>query len=167
VGTLPGPAGMPTKAFTGKGSRGNDDGMTRQHPARILAAFVLVGAGAGALAGCGDDEPSTEEATAEVCDARQNLDKTLTDLGALDPTDRSQLADAREEISNDVDELSDAGQQLAESEWDNFEQAWDNLRDTVDNLDEDTTFAEASEQLSAAGDDLSSAWDEFTARVEC
>ena len=117
--------------------------MTRQHPVRVLAVLLLVGAGAGALAGCGDDEPSTEEATAEVCDARQDLDKTLTDLGTLDPTDRSQLEAAREEISNDVDELSSAGQALAESEWDNFEQAWENLRDTVDSLDQDTTFAEA------------------------
>jgi uncharacterized phage infection (PIP) family protein YhgE len=146
---------------------GNDEGMTRQHPVRLLAVLLLVGAGAGALAGCGDDEPSTEEATAEVCDARQDLDKTLTDLGTLDPTDTSQLSDAREEISNDVDELSDAGQALAESEWDDFEQAWDNLRDTVDNLNEDTTFAEAHEQLSSAGEELTSAWDEFTSRVEC
>lgn len=141
--------------------------MTRQHPVRILAALVLVGGGAGALAGCGDDEPSTEEATAEVCDARQNLDKTLTDLGTLDPTDTSQLADARNEISDGVDELSDAGKQLAESEWDNFEEARDNLRDTVDNLDENTTFAEAREQLSSAGEELTSAWDEFVSRVEC
>ena len=103
-----------------------------------------------ALAGCGsDEEPSTEEATTEVCDAREDLDRTLTDLGNLDPTDRSQLEDARQEISNDVDELSSAGQALAESEWDNFEQAWENLRDTVDSLDQDTTFAEAREQLSS------------------
>ena len=141
--------------------------MTRQQPARVLAVLLIVGAGAGALAGCGDDEPSTEEATTEVCDAREDLDETLTDLGNLDPTDRSQLADARDEISNDVDELSDAGEQLAESEWDNVEQAWDDLRDAVDNLDEDTTFAEAREQLSSAGEELTSAWNEFTSRVEC
>jgi predicted nuclease with TOPRIM domain len=141
--------------------------MTRQQPARILVALVLVGAGVGALAGCGDDEPSTEEATAEVCDARQNLDKTLTDLGTLDPTDRSQLSDAREEISNDVEELGDAGNVLAESEWNNVEDAWNNLRDTVDDLDQDTTFAEAREQLSSAGEELTNAWDEFTSKVDC
>jgi chromosome condensin MukBEF ATPase and DNA-binding subunit MukB len=141
--------------------------MTRQQPARILVALVLVGAGTGALAGCGDDEPSTEEATAEVCDARQDLDKTLTDLGTLDPTDRSQLSDAREEISNDVEELGDAGKVLAESEWNNVEDAWNNLRNTVDDLDEDTTFAQAREQLSSAGEELTTAWDEFTSRVDC
>ena len=141
--------------------------MTRQHPARILVALVLVGAGAGALAGCGDDEPSTEEATTEVCDARQNLDDTLTDLERLDPTDRSDLTDAREEISNDVEELGSAGRVLAESEWDNFEDAWNNLRTTVDDLDQDTTFAEAREQLSSAGEELTNAWDEFISRVDC
>jgi flagellar biosynthesis chaperone FliJ len=141
--------------------------MTRQHPTRILVALVLVGAGAGALAGCGDDEPSTEEATAEVCDARQNLDDTLTQLDMLDPTDRSDLADAREEISNDVEELGSAGRVLAESEWDNFEDAWNNLGSTVDDLDQDTTFAEAREQLSSASEELTNAWDEFTARVDC
>jgi len=141
--------------------------MTRQHPARILVALVLVGAGAGAIAGCGDDEPSTEEATTEVCDARQNLDDTLTDLERLDPTDRSDLTDAREEISNDVEELGSAGRVLAESEWDNFEDAWNNLRTTVDDLDQDTTFAEAREQLSSAGEELTNAWDEFISRVDC
>jgi hypothetical protein len=141
--------------------------MTRQHPARILVALVLVGAGAGALAGCGDDEPSTEEATAEVCDARQNLDDTLTDLERLDPTDRSDLTDAREEISNDVEELGSAGRVLAESEWDNVEDAWNNLRTTVDDLDQDTTFAAAREQLSSAGEELTNAWDEFISRVDC
>ena len=141
--------------------------MTRQHPVRVLAVLLLLGAGAVALAGCGDDEPSTEEATAEVCDARQDLDKSLTDLGTLDPTDRSQLEAAREEISNDVDELSSSGQALAESEWDNFEQAWENLRDTVDSLDQDTTFAAAREQLSSAGEELTNAWDEFISRVDC
>jgi ABC-type transporter Mla subunit MlaD len=153
------------KAFYRTKVAGNDECMTRQHPTRILAVLVLVGAGV--LAGCGDDEPSTEEATAEVCEASGNLDKTLTDVSNLDPTDTSQLADAREEISNDVDELSDAGKALAESEWDSFEQAWDNLRDTVDNLDEDTTFAEAREQLSSASEELTNAWDEFISRVEC
>ncbi|MGH9215625.1 MAG: hypothetical protein ACRD0V_14860 [Acidimicrobiales bacterium] len=141
--------------------------MTRQHPARILAALVLVGAGAGALVGCGDDEPSTEEATAEVCDARESIDDTLTDLSHLDPTDTSQLADARDEIANDVDQLSSAGKVLAESEWDNVENAWNNLQDTVDGLDEDTTFAEAREQLSSAGEEFTGAWDEFTSRVDC
>jgi ABC-type transporter Mla subunit MlaD len=141
--------------------------MTRQQPARILAALVVVGAGAGALTGCGDDEPSTEEATAEVCDARENLDNTLTELGRLDPTDRSDLAAARDEISNDVDELSSAGQKVAESQWDDFEQAWENLRDTVDSLDQDTTFREAREQLTSAGEGLTSAWDEFISNVDC
>ncbi|MGH9229648.1 MAG: hypothetical protein ACRD07_13160 [Acidimicrobiales bacterium] len=141
--------------------------MTRQHPVRILAVLVLVGAGGGALAGCGDDEPSTEEATADVCDAREDLDDTLTDLGRLDPTDRDELGDAREEISDDVDELSGAGQELAESQWENFEQAWENLRDTVDDLDQDTTFREAREQLSSAGDELTGAWDEFVSSVDC
>jgi ABC-type transporter Mla subunit MlaD len=141
--------------------------MTRQHPARILAALVLAGGGAGALVGCGDDEPSTEEATADVCGARDDLDDTLTELERLDPTDRDDLADAREEISDDVDELSSAGQVLAESAWDSFEGAWENLRDTVDDLDQETTFAEAREQLSSAGEELTGACEEFVANVDC
>jgi hypothetical protein len=134
---------------------------------KIIAALVLVGAGAGVLAGCGDDEPSTEEATAQVCDARQSLNETLTDLGDLDPTDSSQLAEARDNISNDVDELSSAGKKLAESEWNDVEQAWDGFRDTVDNLDQDTTFAEARQQLTSAMEELTSAWDQFTSKVDC
>jgi ABC-type transporter Mla subunit MlaD len=141
--------------------------MTRQHPIRILAALVLVGGGAGALAGCGDNEPSTEEATADVCAAREDLDKTVSNLHNLDATDTSELAETRDEISDDLDELSDAGKKLAESEWDDFEQAWDDLRDTVDNLNQDTTFAEARDQLSSAVDELTGAWDDFISKVDC
>jgi ABC-type transporter Mla subunit MlaD len=141
--------------------------MTRQHPVGILAALVLVGAGAGALAGCGDDEPSTEEATADVCAAREDLDKTVSNLDNLDPTDTSQLAETRDEISDDLEELSDAGKKLAGSDWDNLEQAWEDLRDTVGNLNQDTTFAEARDQLSSAVDGLTGAWDDFISKVDC
>jgi uncharacterized protein YPO0396 len=141
--------------------------MTRQHPVRILAAFVLVGAGAGALAGCGDDEPSTEEATADVCNARENVDATLATLGGLDPTDTSELSEVRQELADDIDELSSAGKQLNESQWDSVEEAWDNLRDTIENLDEDTTFSEAADQLASARAELNDAWDQFVADVEC
>jgi predicted nuclease with TOPRIM domain len=141
--------------------------MTRQHPIRILAALVLVGAGASALAGCGDDEPSTEEATADFCAAREDLDKTVSNLHNLDATDTSELAETRDEISDDLEELSDAGKKLAESEWDDFEQAWEDLRDTVDNLNQDTTFAEARDQLSSAVDGLTGAWDDFISKVDC
>jgi chromosome segregation ATPase len=141
--------------------------MTRQHPARILVALLVVGAGAGALAGCGDDEPSTEEATADVCDARENLDDTLTELDRLDPTDRSELDEARDEITDDVEELRSAGQELAESQWDNFEQAWESLGDTINDLDQDTTFREAREQLTSASEEITNAWDEFVSNVDC
>jgi hypothetical protein len=141
--------------------------MTRQHPARILVALFVVGAGAGALAGCGDDEPSTEEATADVCDARENLDDTLTELDRLDPTDRSELDEARDEITDDVEELRSAGQELAESQWDNFEQAWESLGDTINDLDQDTTFREAREQLTSASEEITNAWDEFASNVDC
>jgi chromosome segregation ATPase len=141
--------------------------MTRQHPARILVALFVVGAGTGALAGCGDDEPSTEEATADVCDARENLDDTLTELDRLDPTDRSELDEARDEITDDVEELRSAGQELAESQWDNFEQAWESLGDTINDLDQDTTFREAREQLTSASEEITNAWDEFASNVDC
>jgi ABC-type transporter Mla subunit MlaD len=141
--------------------------MTRQHPPRILAASVLALVAAAALAGCGDDGPSTEEATADVCAAREDLDDTLTQLSRLDPTDRSDLADVREQLAGEVDELSSAGQELAESQWDDVEQAWDDFRDTVDDFDQDTEFAEAREQLTAVTDEITGAWDDFVSNVDC
>ncbi|HZA78616.1 MAG TPA: hypothetical protein VE623_19730 [Acidimicrobiales bacterium] len=141
--------------------------MTRQHPVRILAASVLALGGAAALAGCGDDGPSTEEATSEVCGARDDLDDTLTQLNRLDPTDLPELADVREQLADDVDELNSAGQELAESQWDDVEQAWDDFRETVDDFDQDTSFREAREQLTSVTDELGNAWDEFVSNVDC
>jgi hypothetical protein len=141
--------------------------MTRQQIVRFLSAVALAGLVTGGLTSCGDDEPSTEEATTEVCDARDDLDDTLAELGRLDPTDRSELADAREEIADDVDELGSAGSELAEQQWDDVQQAWDDLRNTLDDIDGDTDFADAREQLASASDELSSAWDSFVSDVSC
>jgi hypothetical protein len=128
----------------------------------VIALFAL-----GLAAGCGDDAPTTEEATAEVCDARDQVDSAITDVERLDPTDLDQLADAREQLADDIDELAAAGQQLAESAWDDVESAADDVRDTIDDIDADSTFREANQQLSDARDQLATAWEDFTADVEC
>jgi ABC-type transporter Mla subunit MlaD len=141
--------------------------MTRQHRFRLLSALALGLVAAGALAACGDDSPSTEEATSEVCDAREDIGDTLTQLSRLDPTDRADLAEVREDIADDVEELGSAGQELAESQWDDLEQAWDDFRETVDDFDQDTSFAEAREQLTSVTDEITSAWDEFASNVDC
>jgi hypothetical protein len=143
----------------------HDERMTARRSVRFSAAIVLLAVGA--AAGCGDDEPTTEEATTEVCDARDSLDDTITDVSNLDPSDTADLDEARDELSDDVDELADAGRQLAESEWDDLEGAVDNLRDTVGSIGGDTTFSEAAEQLSGARDELVNAWDSFIAQVSC
>lgn len=132
---------------------------------------IWLGAGvlsAGALAaGCGDDSPTTEEATADVCDARDDLDETILAAERLDPTDSEELTDVREQIADDVDELGDAGQQLAESAWDDVESAADDLRETIDDIDADSDFREANQQLSSAREQLAEAWATFVSDVDC
>jgi ABC-type transporter Mla subunit MlaD len=128
----------------------------------VVALFA-----AGLAAGCGDDAPSTEEATAEVCAARGEVDSVITEVERLDPTDLDQLADAREQIADDLDELAAAGQELAESAWDDVESAAEDVRDTIDDIDADSTFREANDQLSEARDQLAAAWEDFTSGVDC
>jgi hypothetical protein len=132
-----------------------------------MGSVVIVLFAVGLGAACGDDAPTTEEATAEVCDAREDVDGVITEVDRLDPTDLDKLADAREQLGDDIDELAAAGQQLAESAWDDVESAAEGMRDTIDEIDADSTFREANEQLSAARDELVTAWEDFTSEVDC
>jgi hypothetical protein len=118
-------------------------------------------------AGCGDDGPTTAEATADVCDARDDLEETMTEVERLDPTDGEKLSDARESLADDVDELSDAGQQLAEATWDDVESAADDVESALGDIDADTSFREANERLSTARDRLAEAWNSFLSDVDC
>jgi hypothetical protein len=139
------------------------------HPRRsvTMGAGLAVLLAVGLAAGCGDDEPSTEEATAEVCDARDDLQDSIDEADRLDPRDTDKLNEAREELADDVDELSSAGQQLAEDEWDDVESATEQLRDAIGSIDRDTTFGEAAEALQSAQGALTEAWDNFVSNVEC
>ncbi len=138
--------------------------MTRQHWTRLIAGLVLIGAGATA---CGDDEPSTDEATADVCDARDDVGQTIGSLIRFDASDTEKLREARDELGGEVDELSSAGQRVAESQWDDVEAAWDEFRGTVGDLGGDTSFNEAAEQLTDSREQLTDAWDSFTSSVSC
>jgi TolA-binding protein len=143
----------------------HDDAMHSRRSVTLWAASaVLV---VGLAAACGDDGPSTEEATAEVCDARENVDEELVDVSRLDPTDVDDLNQVRDDLADEVDELDSAGQELAEAEWEDVENAVDQLRDTIGNIDADTEFGEANQQLSEARDQLTEAWDAFVSGVDC
>jgi hypothetical protein len=144
---------------------GHDDAMHSRRSVTLWAgSAVLV---VGLAAACGDDGPSTEEATAEVCDARENVDEELVDVSRLDPTDVDDLNQVRDDLADEVDELDSAGQELAEAEWEDVESAVEQVRDTIGSIDADTTFREANEQLSEARDQLTEAWDAFVSGVDC
>ena len=106
----------------------------------------------GLAAGCGDDGPSTEEATAELCDARDDLGDEIAGTDRLDPRDVDELNDAREELADDVDELSSAGQEVADSAWEDVERATEQLQEAVGSIDADTSFCEAADRLGSAQD---------------
>jgi chromosome segregation ATPase len=144
----------------------HDDAMHSRRSVTFWAGAAVLLA-VGLVAGCGDDGPSTEEATAEVCDARENVDEELVDVSRLDPTDADDLNQVRDDLADEVDELDSAGQELAEAEWEDVENAVDQLRDTIADFDADTEFGEANQQLSEARDQLTEAWDAFVSGVDC
>jgi DNA repair ATPase RecN len=144
----------------------HDDGMTARRSVTVwVGSLVLLAVGLAAA--CGDDGPTTEEATAEFCEAQADIDETITDVRHLDPSDLDELDDAREELGDDIDELGSAGQELAEAEWDEVEDAADELQDTIDDIDADSSFREAAERLGEARGTLAEAWDDIVSNVDC
>jgi hypothetical protein len=100
-----------------------------------VAAVLLVLA----TAGCGDDEPSEEEARAEVCEEADVLRSDLQAVTDVDIRDVSvsDVEDAVDVVVDDVDGLADAAAGVASAGMDDLRAAVDGLESAVADLDGD------------------------------
>jgi hypothetical protein len=100
----------------------------------VAAVVILFAAGA-----CGDDEPSEEEARAEVCREADELRSDLqavTDVNLRDVS-VSDVEDAVGVVVDDVDGLADAAASVAGEAMDDLRAAVDELESAVTDLDGD------------------------------
>ncbi len=130
----------------------------------VVAVVLLV-----ASAGCGDDEPSEEEAKAEMCDEADTLRSDLQAVTEVDPRDISvsDVEDALDVVIDDVDTLVDAAADVADTSTDDLRAAIDLLESAVQDLDGDGSLQARVQAVVDAGRGVVTAADGLTDDAGC
>jgi hypothetical protein len=138
--------------------------MTKRAVALVLAAAVVVLA-----TGCGDDEPTEEEATAELCAAKADLSARVQGATDVELADLSvdSLEEAVDSVGDEIGELGDAAEQVIADRWKEVEDALDGLRSAIGDLDSDEPLQESVAGVTAAAGDLRTAVDAAFSELGC
>jgi hypothetical protein len=134
---------------------------------KLLVGLLMV-ATLGLVACGGDDEPSAEEAQANLCtslDELQTQVTALTDLG-LDST-VDDVQDALGNIQDAFDEVVDDAQEVADVETQELGDAIDSLESTISDIGDGTSIGDA---LTAIADELTAigtAWQDLFTSTDC
>jgi uncharacterized phage infection (PIP) family protein YhgE len=111
----------------------------------LLAVLVFTAA-------CGDDDDADQSA---VCDAREDIDDDVQEIGDLDLADTSvnDVTDVVGGLRDELNDLSTAAQDELSPEVDDLNSSLDNLESTIEGLG-------SADSLGDAGDDLRDALDQ-------
>jgi len=122
-----------------------------------------------AATGCGDDEPSEEEARDEVCQEADALRSDLQAVTDVDPRDISvsDVEDAVDVVIEDVDGLADAAADVANAGMDDLRASVDVLESAVDNLDGDGSLGPRVQAVVDAGQGVVAAVDGLVEDAGC
>jgi outer membrane murein-binding lipoprotein Lpp len=139
--------------------------------AKMLMLLLVVLAGAGLLAGCGQSEE--EKATDQVCSARDDIAKQVDELKGLTLTTATteQVRNNVTAIREDLAKIADARADLSDEQRTQVEQANDAFRSEVGNIAatvaKSTSIEEASAQLKAAFNDLAATYTNTFGQIDC
>jgi len=114
--------------------------------ATLLA--VLVMAAGIAMTACGEDEPETEVATADLCadiDALQDAIGSLQDISTDTPIE--DLRETRDSVEAALSDVRDSAADVGEGRVADIEDAYADLDETIDNLSEDMSLLDAAEAI--------------------
>lgn len=136
--------------------------------ARSLLLIPLV---CGVLAGCGDS--AEEKATAQVCDARDDIATQVKELQGLTITTAttSQVNDAVKSIRGDLSQMADARGDLSDERRDELDKANEafvaTFRETAANVVKNISLSDASTQLESAFKELASSYQTTLGKIDC
>lgn len=135
---------------------------------RLLVTLAIVPA---AVAGCGDSQE--DKATAQVCDARDDIAKQVKSLEGLtiSTATTSQVADALGAIRDDLSKISDARADLSDERRKEVEQANDaftsTLRDTAADVGRSISLEDAASTIEGAIQTLAASYRDTFGQIDC
>jgi hypothetical protein len=141
--------------------------MRRRH--LVLLATVAALALTGAACGDDDDDVSSADAEAALCNEQQVLSDGIAQLAAIDPgtatvDDAEAIAD---QVRAQIGEIEDAAEDVAESELEALEEAYDDFEDALESVSGDDTLSGATAEIEAATAAVQDAWDELLTAADC
>lgn len=129
----------------------------------LLVIFVVAGCGGG-------DDPSPEEAMADLCAATSDFQASVQDLGAVLTNPDStveELREAREDARDELEDVRDRAEDVDEAEIDALSDAYDELDQVVDDVADDATLAEAAEMIAPLVQAVNGSWDQLLTGLTC
>jgi chromosome segregation ATPase len=138
--------------------------LTIRLSAIVLALSML------ALAACGDDDPSPEEAMADLCTDLTELQASVQNLSQVASNPNAtvdQLEDARDEVDEQLDAVQSAAEDVDEAEVDALNEAYDNLDQSIDDIDDNATLADASASVQDEIAAVNTAWEQVLTGLNC
>jgi ABC-type transporter Mla subunit MlaD len=159
VGLTYGAEGRPEQAF----GRGKHVNAIRWMAALLVLSMLL-------LAACGDDDPSPEEALADLCTDLTELQASVQNLTQVSTNPNAtvdQLEDARDEVNEQMDAVESAAEDVDQAEVDALNEAYDNLDQAIDDIDDSATLADASASVQDEIQAVNTAWDQVLSGLQC
>lgn len=133
-------------------------------------SLMLLSVGALLLVACGDDDPSPEEAMADLCTDLSELQVSLQNLEQVRTNPNAtveQLEDARDEVNDQLDDVESSADDVDEANVDALNDAYDNLDQAIDDIDDDATLADAGQSVQDEIQAVNAAWESLLGGLNC
>lgn len=134
-----------------------------------LSAMVLIVA-MFVLAACGEDDPSPEEAKADLCTDLTELQTSVQNFAQVSTNPNAtvdQLEDARDEVNEQLDAAENSAEDVDQVELDQLSDAYDSLDQAVDDIDDSATLADASASVQDEITAVNTAWEQLLTGLQC
>ena len=122
------------------------------------------------LAACGDDDPSPEEAMANLCTDLSELQSSVQNLEQVRTNPNAtvgQLEDARDEVNDQLEDVQSSADDVEEANVDALEDAYGNLDQAIDDIDDDATLADAGQSVEDEIQAVNAAWEQLMGGLNC
>lgn len=132
--------------------------------AMVLIVTMLV------LAACGEDDPSPEEAMADLCTDLTELQTSVQNFAQVSTNPNAtvdQLEDALDEVNEQLDAAENSAEDVDQVELDQLSDAYDSLDQAVDDIDDSATLADASASVQDEITAVNTAWEQLLTGLQC
>ena len=137
---------------------------------KLIGAIVAMALVGGFAIACNDDddEPSADEATAQLCSDLTELQAQLNNLRSISADSTvDELRDARDDVQSALEDVRSSAADAQEAEIAAVEDAYADLESAVNDVEGDQSIGAAFEDIATQVQAIDDAWDELFRGLRC